>query len=352
MLMRVLGHSTLASLLVLAQAVTCQVQAQPAAAPAAPLAANAGQSLDASATRTWLARLQEAAAQQDYQGTLVFSAGGRMHSARIVHVCNGKDTLERIDALDGQRRQVFRQNRWVHTFLPENRLVVIEQRDPVADFPSLLQGSTERVAEYYDLRKLGVDRVAGYEADVLHLVPKDAARFGHRLWAERKTGLLLRAEVLGERQQILEATAFTELSLGPRLTADALLQSMPRTEGLRVVKRASTPVKLEAEGWVLREAVPGFQQISCMRRPLPGHEVGRDVGPDAAAVQVVFSDGMTYVSLFIEPFGPNQDQQTLQAAVGATHTLMRRKGDWLITVMGDVPMSTLQRFFAVLERRR
>jgi len=320
----------------------CSSQAQ----LAAPIKPAAGAELDAGSVRAWLSRIHEAAGRRDFSGTLVVSAGGGVHSARIVHVCNGAERYERIDALDGQPRQIYRQSRVVHTFWPDSRTVLIEQRGAQSDFPALLHGGADRIAEFYELRKLGIDRVAGHEADVLLLQPRDAARFAHRLWAERKTGLLLRAEVLGEREEVLESSAFSELVLGSKLSAESLMQGMPKLDGLRVIRKVSTPVKLESEGWALRELVPGFQQVSCVKRPMPGEEAGAD------ALQLVFSDGMTYVSLFIEPFVAAKHQKALQTAMGATQTLMRRQGDWWITVMGDVPMPTLQRFYSALERKR
>ena len=42
----------------------------------------------------------------------------------------------------------------------------------------------------------------------------------------------------------------------------------------------------------------------------------------------------------------------IQAAVGATQTLMRRQGDWWVTAVGDVPAGTLKLFANALERRR
>jgi sigma-E factor negative regulatory protein RseB len=69
------------------------------------------------------------------------------------------------------------------------------------------------------------------------------------------------------------------------------------------------------------------------------------------ALQTIFSDGLTHVSVFIEPFRAERHARPIHTAIGATHTLMRRQGDWWITVMGDVPLSTLKKFAAALERR-
>lgn len=306
--------------------------------------------LDPQTVRNWLLRIHDAAGRYDFQGTLVVSAGAGVHSARIVHICRNGERFERIDALDGQERQVFRQNRVVRTYWPNSGVVQIEQRDVLPDFPALLQGGGERVADFYELRRLGSDRVAGLDADVLLLVPRDNARFAHRLWADRKTGLLLRAEILGPREEVLESSAFTELVLGSRLSKESLIKSMPKLDGLRVIRNLAKPIRIVDEGWTLQALVPGFQQVSSVKRPIHGLESGGL--QDKGMLHLVFSDGMTYVSMFVEPFETSKDQQALQTSIGATHTLMQRKGDWWITVMGDVPIGTLQRFYAALERRR
>lgn len=312
--------------------------------------ANQGSELDAKSVRAWLSRIHDAAGRYDFHGTLAVSAGGGVHSARIVHVCDGGERYERIDVLDGQVRQIFRQKHVVHTFWPNKRVVQIEERDELPDFPELLQGGADRIAEFYDLRKLGVDRVAGLEADVLLLVPRDNARFAHRLWVERKTGLLLRAEVLGAREEVLESSAFSDLVLGTTLSGKALIKSMPKVDGMRVIHKSAKHINLAEEGWTLGPLVPGFQQVSSVKRPV--HVGAQNQHASQGMLQLVFSDGMTYVSMFIEPFGTTKDQRPLQTSVGATQMLMQRQGDWWVTVMGDVPPITLQRFYSALERKR
>jgi sigma-E factor negative regulatory protein RseB len=69
-------------------------------------------------------------------------------------------------------------------------------------------------------------------------------------------------------------------------------------------------------------------------------------------IQSIYSDGLTYVSVFIEPFRPERHTKPVLAALGATSTLTRRQGDWWITVIGDTPPATLKMFAAALERRK
>jgi sigma-E factor negative regulatory protein RseB len=303
--------------------------------------------------RSWLMRIHEAASHQNFQGTFIVSAGGSVSSARIAHYCEGNNQFERIDSLDGQTRSVFRYNDVVHTLWPQHRVAQVEQRDLLTSFPALLQVGDDRIADFYEVRAQGGERVAGYEANVLQLRPRDMLRFGYRLWAEKASGLLLRADVLGERGQILETSAFSDVAIGVKSRPDMVLQPMKKLDGYRIVRPVLTPTRLEVEGWSLRHGVPGFRQVSSIKRPLDGPGEGEPAATGAPQVlQTIFSDGLTYVSVFIEPFIPERHSNETHTVIGATQTLMQRRGDWWITVVGDVPTVTLRSFAGGLERKK
>lgn len=298
--------------------------------------------------RAWLTRMHEASGRVNFHGTFVVSAGGMLASNRMAHYCEGKNQFERLEALDGQPRRVLRHNDTVQTMWPASRVVSIEQRDVLSSFPSLLQRADGAFAEHYVLRVLGDDRVAGYDAQVVLVKPRDAHRFGYRLWAEKNSSLLLRAEVLGPRDEVLESAAFSELAIGVKPQPETVLQAMKRLDGWRVVKPTVTRTRLDAEGWSLRAPVAGFREISVVKRAMESADEGNGAHPPV--LQSVWSDGLTYVSVFIEPFQPERHGRPMQTALGATQTLMRRQGDWWVTVMGEVPAPTLKLFAQALER--
>lgn len=332
-------HWLLAAAVVAWVGQTLPVRAQPAAA------------VDAAAgAAAWMSRMQQAASTHNYQGTLVFNAAGVVSSSRVTHFCQGKQRIERIEVLDGESRQVYRHNGQTQTVWPRSRTAVIEQqRDATAEFPSLPAGEA-RALESYDLRLLGTERVAGHDAQVLLLKPRDGYRFAQRLWAEQGTGLLLRADILGPAGEVLESAAFSDVAIGGKPNPGPVLAAMRRLDGYRVVRPTVVPTRLEAEGWDLRRPVPGFRLVDCVKRVLSAAgEPAADSGTQV--VQAVFSDGMTHVSVFIEAFDV-QRHKSMATSLGATHTLMSRLGSWWVTVMGDVPMSTVQGFSTALERRR
>lgn len=314
--------------------------------------ADARQSSAPRDVRAWLIRIHEAASRQNFQGTFVVSSAGNVASARMAHFCEGRNQYERIESLDGQARNVFRYNDVVHTLWPASRVAVVEQRDLLNSFPALLQAGADGIADWYDVQPQGDERVAGHEANVLVVKPKDAYRYGYRLWSDKASGLLLRADVLGERGDVLETSAFSDVVIGVRSQPDSVLQPMKKLDGFRVLRPVLRRTGLEQEGWSLRQLAPGFRQVSCVNREMESPGDAEAAGSAQQVLQAIYADGMTYVSVFIEPYVPKRHGRPLLASVGATQTLSMRQGDWWITVIGDVPVATLRIFANGLERRK
>lgn len=294
----------------------------------------------------WLARMQQASSRnQGYVGTFVVSSGNSMTSARIWHVCEGDQQVERIENLTGPPRSTFRHNSLVMSFWPESRTVRKDWRDSLAAFPALPNASSSTLAEFYAARVIGADRVAGFDADVLLLSPTDQLRYGYRVWSEKKSGLMIKLQTLDVDGKVLEQSAFSELQLNPSLRVDKLLQMMNNTSGYRVEKADTVKTTALAEGWILKSPVAGFQSLNCYRRSGgPKH--------DTPTVHWVFSDGLASVSLFIEPYDVQKHPQESIMAMGATQTLTRRINDWWLTAVGEVPPQTLKSFALNLERKK
>jgi sigma-E factor negative regulatory protein RseB len=184
-------------------------------------------------TKAWLVRIHDAASHRNFKGTFMVNAGGAVSSSRIAHFCVGASQFESIESLDGQVRRVYRHDGLVQTVWPASRVALVEQRDLLATFPALVQKGSDRIVTHYDVHSRGTERMAGRDADVLLLRPKDDRRFGYRLWADRDTGLLLRVEVIGERGEVLESSAFSDLTIGIKAQPDSVLLPMKKLDGYR-----------------------------------------------------------------------------------------------------------------------
>ena len=291
----------------------------------------------------WLLRMHEASRRRSYVGTFVVSSyAGALSSARIWHACEGDVQMERVESLTGAPRAIFRRNDEVMTFLPESKVARSEKWESRGLFPHLLTGSENSIPEYYAARGAGSDRVAGHDADVVQLAPRDNLRYGYRIWSEKKSGLVVKLQTLDTQGNVLEQAAFSELQLDAPVRMDKLAQMMASTEGYRIEKADVVKTTATAEGWTLKTAVAGFKSMSCYKRPAAEN-----------TMQWIFSDGLASVSLFVEPYDRQRHtQEGLFAAVGATQTLTHRIQDWWVTAVGEVPPHTLKAFALGLERRK
>lgn len=317
---------------------------------------------------TLFKRVQDSAAQRSYIGTFVVSVAGNLSSSRVTHYCKGSDQIDKLESLDGQMRRIYRHNDVVHILWPQNHEASIEPRELMGRWlgpgasvarPERESGSGARPAsagtalESYEVLRGKGDRVAGYEAQVVTLRPRDNWRYGQRWWLERDTGLLLRSDLIGPNGDLLESAGFSELQIGVKLQPQQLLQEMNNLQGYRVQQPHVTRTSLEQEGWTLRQPVPGFKPYACVRRAAPNRPAA---GVQNAArdplLQAIYSDGLTHVSLFIEPFDETRHGGDHPPLPGATHMVGRRDGSWWITAVGSVPTATLQAFSQGMARLR
>lgn len=296
----------------------------------------------------WLRQVHEASRRRAYVGTFVVSAGEYMSSARIWHVCDGEQQVERVEALTGPARSTFRRNDLVMTFFPESQVVVSEKRESLGLFPNLLQAVDSTMAQFYQVKPQGHERVAGYDANVIQLRPQDGWRFGYRVWTERKTGLLIKLQTVNAQNQTLEQSAFSELKLDAPVSAAALMLQMANTDGYQVEKPDTVKTSCAAQGWAMKAQVPGFKSVNCFTRTVATVADG----PREPVFQWIFSDGLASVSLFVGAYDPSRQGPPGSMVMGATHTLTRRLGSWWITGVGEVPSKTLLTLVHGLERLR
>jgi sigma-E factor negative regulatory protein RseB len=299
----------------------------------------------------WLQRLAGAAQKLSYSGTFVYRNGNQSETSRIVHLAGNGNQTEKLEVLDGSPREIVTQNDEVRCYLPESKLLIIEQRGTRRPFPALLPASLAGLGEYYGMRKGSRARVAGFDSQIIRLEPRDAWRYGRQLWVDPASGLLLKADLLDERGELLESFAFTELQIGAPANPDAVKSSYAadagQTDAWQVRQAKSRELRDDAR-WAFRAELPGFRRQAAMRR-----NIAQDAGREAQEVlHWVYSDGLAAISVFIHPLRPQDNAiETGAHALGAFSMLKRIVDGHQVVVMGDVPPATVKRFAEGIEAR-
>ena len=284
----------------------------------------------------WLKRIYEASQKLSYSGTFVYRQGDRSESSRITRLIDASGDTEKLEALDGMRREVIRKGEEVKCYLPDSMTVKVEKRSNRPSFPALLPARVSSLSDQYVVSKEETARVAGYDCQSIVLKPKDELRYGYKLWADIGSGMLLKARIFDEKGESVEEFTFTQLTIGGQIDRESLKSSFStQTKTWRIENSAVVPANLAQAGWTVNAGVPGFQKVI---------EVRRQLRESLRVGQVVYSDGLAAVSVFIEPMEVRHDPvRTGMSSMGAVNIYTREVSNHLVTVVGEAPAATVRR---------
>jgi sigma-E factor negative regulatory protein RseB len=321
-----------------------------AIAAALPLSAVAQDKARATAgtppTRTeaqWLQAIQSAAQRLNFAGTVVYQQGGEVRASRIVHMFDGSVSHERVQMLDGRPREFVRRDDEVMCLFPDAKRVVFEKRLTEDAFPAISSAPPAEVLERYSLLLGRIERAAGIDCQMIRIEPKDTLRYGYRLCVDPVSGLLLKAQTLNDKREVLEQMAFTDVKLDVAFDK-ALVKPSWATDGWAVDRSEHKMVDLAKLGWSV--PVPqGFRKVREFAR-----KIGVSSGTPRKALQAVYSDGLATLSVFIEPGIGDTVSETAQTQ-GPTSVYAHRVGDALVTVIGEAPPATIKAVAKAVEFR-
>ncbi|HEX7053749.1 MAG TPA: MucB/RseB C-terminal domain-containing protein [Burkholderiales bacterium] len=287
-------------------------------------------------TLAWLKKIEDASRRLSYTGTFVYQQGGRTETSRITRLA-GADT-ERLEVLDGMPREIVRTRDTLRCYLPESRVVKVERRSGERSFPRLLPQQVGILTEHYDISLGERRRIGGFECQAVVLTPKDNLRYGYRLYADVNTGMLVRAMTVDAAGNMVEQFTFTGLRIGG-VTQD-MVKPRYAAGAWRVEDADATPASLD--GWGVYPELPGFHKVL---------ELKRRMGASRPVGQLVYSDGLAAVSVFIEPLRRGRDATPGLASLGAIHIYTREVANHRITVVGEAPAESVERIANAVEYR-
>ena len=293
----------------------------------------------------WLQRATGSARTANYAGTFVHTNGDRISTFRITHLNMNGEEHERIEPLDGPPHEIVRKNDDMYCHFPDAKTVRLDTRITARYFPAILRSTPEAIAASYNVKLGKTERILGYDCQWIRLEPRDKLRFEQRMCAERATGLVVRAKTLNDQRQVIEQYTFTELRLGPQAGRHADVRSKfeLREKQWRNDKQPREEARAAETGWAVMSVPAGFQKVTELRRTLPGRA--------QPVSQIVLSDGLANVSIFVEPNGPPTRSDEASSVDGTTTFFSRPLGDHLVTVLGEVPLATARQVGRSVARR-
>jgi sigma-E factor negative regulatory protein RseB len=293
---------------------------------------------------SWLRRIHDATTKLSYSGTFVYQQGDRMETSRIARLVGFGGARERLEVVDGEPREVIRTKDGVRCYLPDSQTVKVDRSPDRRSFPAVLPDQIGGLAAHYEITLGPQARVAGFDCQIVLLKPRDELRYGYKLWADVKTGMLLKSRTFDEKGRTIEQFRFTELTLGGVSREKLKARLAARSRDWRVDDAAVAPADFASAGWIVHASLPGFHKVV---------EVQRNLREAKPVRQVVYSDGLAALSVFIEPLTDGREPvRTGLASAGAIHIYTREVARHLVTVVGEAPAASVQRVANAVEYRR
>jgi sigma-E factor negative regulatory protein RseB len=276
----------------------------------------------------WLRRSGPALREQNYQGTLVMVAEGRIETMAVYHRFDNGRERERIVAMSGPPREVVRDNKMVVSSSSKDGSLGYDSNESSRWNTSEKFASVDKLDGYQ--AKMGdIERIANYKAQVIEIRARDKWRYGYRLWLEMETAFPLRIDLIDENGNILEKVAFTDMQLG-KVPKDSDL-AFPKDKNFHRIQSIPSGGQNDP-GWRVTSPPDGFDL--------------RAARSSGSGVQLLYSDGLAFVSVYIEPVATNQKGETAMQR-GAVNAFSQWRAGRRITVIGKVPAMTVAQFAEV-----
>lgn len=303
--------------------------------PAGLLAAE-GTSPDSDQATEWLMKINKAAEEISFSGSFVYIHDNRVEAMEVARRVSDEAMQERLYALSGEAREIIRDMDRVWCYIPDKNVGVHDYRQITeSGFPNMLPRDLPSLMQHYRFETGATARIANRMAQQIRILPVDQFRYGYHLWADTRTGLLLRSDLIGSKQDIVEQYLFVQIEIGQDIM-DSELAPVTRKDklvwyGMDQPQRSTEVGKSQ---WQINNPPAGFSLTRHIQRmtPMEGQE----------EEHFVFTDGLSTVSIFIKRAGEGQSSMEGLSRMGAIHAYRTTVEDHRITVMGEVPAATVE----------
>lgn len=281
--------------------------------------------VQAAEPQEWLGRLAQAD-RQSFQGTFIYERNGSFSTHAIWHQGGDGVVKERLLQLDGASQEVLRVD-------GRPQCVSGALANEVADvqWPARHLDAAQ-LEQRYEMRTLGHSRVAGRQAVVLAMIPRDQYRYAFELHLDEETALPLKSLLISEKGQLLERFQFVTLEPSESLDAAAL------NPGSACQSVTYDKVEKLAQAWKAGWVPPGFELTRALQRTASASS--------QPVASLLYGDGLARFTVFLESLN-GAGAEDARSQLGPTAVVSRRistdSGDMMVTVVGEIPMGTAER---------
>jgi len=286
--------------------------------------------------RQALVKMTHAMEALNYKGTVAFLRNGKLETMKYFHAANNNTEQERLVSLNSPLREIIRDANKVSCHFKTTKQIVVDYRPFASSFLLDIPKNIDDLGGAYRFDLVGEENIAMQLADVIAIQPKDNFRYIRKIWVEKKYFLPLKVVIYDFSGLPLEQVVFTELEVKDSLPF-VNIKSLDKASSAenKQSEQSANATWLESPAqpaFVVNELPFGFQEVFFTRSPVHNS--------DQLVDHMVLSDGFSSVSVYME--NKNASMQSGLQSIGAVNSFSRAIGDFELTVMGEVPATTVK----------
>ena len=285
-----------------------------------------------------LEKSAKASQQLNYEGVFHSQSSSESNSTHVIHANIDNKEYCLLKMLDGAPNEVFCSGDMVYVTSQDGLL--IKKRKNQFLFPSVLPSDIKHLKKNYQLSFGEKKRVADRMAQHIELKAKDNLRFNYHIWIDDKNLLPLKLIVTNNKNITIEQSTFTTIKFSEVIDKDIFEKNINLSK-VYVSKNKFIENYVSNKFWNLKDLPSGFKEVDLISR--------RVNGLNLLDYQIIFSDGLAYVSLFIRPITRGTEPKEGTVAIGPTNISARYQDGYQIMSVGMVPPETVNTFSGAIE---
>lgn len=288
--------------------------------------------------RAWIQRMNEAVVKRNYDGVFTQRIEGKSEVLRILHRYKDGEMIERVISTDGSGYEQKRKGaRWAE-FHPDKRMVLTQTRTRSFGYLPTINAIETLPGRHYDIRDAGRVRLDGREVQQIHLLPRDALRYGFRFWLDAETALPLKFQRVSNDGKVLRDISFVNAPRLPEEIADDALMVELDFKGFRWVDSDRyTPMHNPA---LKRAYSPQRSMLPPGYRSVIFNSPAEEAKAPGMRARFIVTDGLSWADVFVAPAATRGQGSSF--IDGPITSYQLRIDDVMVTVVGEMPEAAAQ----------
>ena len=277
----------------------------------------------------------------NYKGVFHTQHNKEIKSIEITHATNDDQEFIKMNVLDGSPGEVLSQGKTIYVYNTIENNVIIQKRKKQRLFPAIFPDNIDVIKNFYRLSVGKNQRIAGRLSQSVVLSPIDNFRYSYHFWLDKKTSLPLKMVVMDQDENAIEQASFTQIKMIKDKNLDWFKPEVDPSKNYIFNDKVVGQGIVKEPFWTMKKVPPGYKEIDFITKRIPGLNI--------LSHQLVFSDGLSYVSLFIKPIARGQKPKVGQLNLGVNNICARYHDGYQVMAVGSVPFTTCNNFSESIE---